>query len=99
MITPAGPYLRSLGTRITNEDNSVMLNLFTRYYGLEFFGTLEQAKGASFRRIEFKFNQYAAEALYHFGGDDQFYGGARYNYVKNDADKMLIAMKLLPAGI
>jgi hypothetical protein len=71
----------------TNKDNSVMLNLFARVYGLEFFGTVEQAKGTSaFGGAEFKFNQYAAEALYHFGGEDQFYGGARYNYVKNDKD-------------
>ena len=71
----------------TNKDNSVMLNLFTRFHGLEFFGTIEQAKGTpAFGGPDFNFNQYAAEALYHFGGDDQFYGGARYNYVKNDKD-------------
>jgi len=71
----------------TNEDNSVMLNLFTRFHGLEFFGTLEQAKGTpAFGGDDFKYNQYAAEALYHFGGDDQFYGGLQYNKVKNDKD-------------
>ena len=74
------------GPGTAGKDNSVMLNLFTRYYGLEFFGTIEQAKGASTKGTDFKFNQYAAEALYHFGGDAQFYGGARYDYVKNDVD-------------
>ncbi len=73
------------GPGSVSDDNSIMLNLFTRYYGLEFFGTLEQAKGSKGTN-DFKYNQYAAEALYHFGKDAQFYGGARYNYVKNDAD-------------
>ncbi len=73
------------GPGSTTKDNSVMLNLFTRYYGLEFFGTLEQASGTA-RSGDFKYSQYAAEALYHFGKDGQFYGGGRYNHVMNDND-------------
>lgn len=71
----------------TDKNNSLMLNLFVRYSGLEFFGTWENATGTSaFGGQEFKFNQFAAEALYHFGNKDQFYGGARYNIVSNDQD-------------
>ncbi|MCF8224090.1 MAG: hypothetical protein K9J25_13220 [Bacteroidales bacterium] len=71
----------------TDKVSSVMLNLFVRYSGLEFFGTYENASGTSaFGPQEFNFSQYAAEALYHFGNKDQFYAGARYNMVKNDQD-------------
>ncbi len=73
------------GPGSVNDDNSVMLNLFTRFHGLEFFGTYEQAKGAKGDK-DFTYNQYAVEALYHFGKEEQFYGGGRYNNVKNDTD-------------
>ena len=64
-----------------------MLNLFTKYKGLEFFGTYENASGTSaFGGASFKFTQYAVEGIYHFGKDEQFFGGARYNYVKNSTD-------------
>lgn len=67
------------------KDNSVMVNLFTKYYGFEFFGTYENAKGSpAYGGPDFKFSQYAAEGLYRFGKQEQFYGGARYNKVNND---------------
>jgi hypothetical protein len=34
-----------------------------------------------------EFNQYAIEGLYRFGGNEQFYGGLRYNSVDNDLDR------------
>jgi hypothetical protein len=78
------------GPGFTDRDNSYMLNLFTKYRGLEFFGTLENAKGTSaFGGAGFTYTQYALESLYHFGKDEKFFGGIRYNYVKNNADNSI----------
>ena len=75
------------GPGFTDELNSLMLNVFSKYQGLEFFGTYEKATGTSaFGGAEFDFKQVAAEALYRFGKDEQFFGGLRYNTVSNDAD-------------
>lgn len=74
------------GPGFTDKNNSFMVNLFTKYKGLEIFGTYENTTGTTaFGGIDFKFTQYAAEGLFHFGKDDRFFGGARYNYVKNSA--------------
>ncbi len=77
------------GPGILDKDNSLMLNLYTEYKGLEFFGTYETLNGTLLSSAETKFNQYAVEGLYHFGGKDQFYGGVRYNYASNDADQSI----------
>ena len=63
-----------------------MFNLFAKFYGLEVFGTLEKAKGTTTRGADFDYNQFAIEGLYHFGGQEQFYVGTRYNKVKNSDD-------------
>jgi len=70
----------------TDKDNSTMFNLFAKFYGLEVFGTLEKAKGTTTRGADFDYNQFAIEGLYHFGGQEQFYVGTRYNKVKNSDD-------------
>lgn len=69
----------------TTKDNSFMFNLFGKWKGLELFGTYEIAKGLA-RGMEFDFNQFAAEGLFRFGGEEQFYLGARYNKVNGDTD-------------
>ncbi len=84
-------------TAITyNEDNSYLLSLLLRYKGLEFFGTFESATGKTANGSasigissngngltgSFNFEQTAVEAIYHFGNLSQFYGGARYDAVK-----------------
>lgn len=66
--------------------NSLMVNLFSKFYGFEFFGTFENATGLYANAKEFKFSQIAAEGIYRFGGDEQFFAGARYNYVKGNKD-------------
>ena len=63
-----------------------MFNLFAKFYGLEVFGTLEKAKGTTTRGADFDYNQFAIEGLYHFGGQEQFYVGTRYNKVKDNTD-------------
>jgi hypothetical protein len=74
------------GPGFTNKDNSTMLNLFAKYYGFELFGTYEKAKGTGAFGGNFDFNQFAIEGIYHFGGQEQFYLGTRYNKVKNSTD-------------
>jgi len=76
------------GPGFTDKDNSLMTNLFAKFKGLEVFGTFETTKGTIvFGGANYKFSQFAAEALYRFGKQEQFYGGARYNFVNNDADE------------
>jgi hypothetical protein len=65
-----------------------MVNLFTKYKGLELFGTFENTTGTgAFSGADFAFAQYAIEALYRFGKDEQYYAGGRYNGVSNDQDQ------------
>jgi len=66
--------------------NAYMVNLFSRIYGFEFFGTFENATGLYPTSKEFRFNQIAAEALYRFGKEENFYVGGRYNVVKGNTD-------------
>ncbi len=68
-------------------DNSLMLDLFTKYKNIDFFGLYEMAKGTNTFNKDYNFSQYAFEGLYHFGGDKQFYLGARYNHVNDQDDQ------------
>jgi hypothetical protein len=63
-----------------------MANLFTKYKGLEFFGTYENFTGNLAGGVDAEYNQYAAEGLIRFGKNEQFYSGLRYNTVKNHLD-------------
>jgi len=72
------------GPGMTNKDNSVMLNLFVKYFGAEFFGTLESVKGTLLNGTEFDFGQFALEGLYRLGSDEQFFLGVKYNAAKNN---------------
>ncbi|NJK85919.1 MAG: hypothetical protein HC906_08080 [Bacteroidales bacterium] len=72
------------GPGTTRKNNSFMFNLFTNWKGFELFGTYELASGNTALGNEFDFNQFAAEALYRFGGENQFYLGGRYNVVNGD---------------
>ena len=80
----------------TDKNNSFMFNLFARYKGFEVFGTVESAKGTSpFGGSEFSYSQYAVEGVFHFGKNEQFFAGGRYNLVKNDND---MSVNRLQAG-
>tara|TARA_R110002124_G_scaffold120157_3_gene278024 strand:+ start:3355 stop:4650 length:1296 start_codon:yes stop_codon:yes gene_type:complete len=67
------------------EMTSFIINPFLKYQGLEFYGVIENVSGkissAPDRRT---FNQYGAELLYRFGGDEDFYIGGRYNLVDGE---------------
>ncbi len=83
------------GPGFTDRDNSFMFNLFTRYKGLELFGTLESAKGTSaFGGAGFTFKQYALEGMYRFGKDEEFFGGARYNFAENDNNNSVARLQI-----
>lgn len=81
------------GPGFTYKDNSLMVNLFTRLQGFELFATYESLKGTRLNGSEFNFSQYAAEALYWFGTNEQFYGGFRYNAVKNQINSEIQRME------
>jgi hypothetical protein len=74
------------GPGTATKDNSFMVNLFTKLKGFELFGTYETAKGLYASGNEFKFNQIGVEGLYRFGGQEQFYAGARYNMVNGNTN-------------
>lgn len=82
----ANAFTGNWGPGFTNKDNSLMLNFFTKYKGIEFFGTYESIKGTSLSGSEFDFSQYVLEGLYRFGKDEQFYAGGRYNAARNQTD-------------
>jgi hypothetical protein len=67
----------------SEEVHTFMGNLFLKYKGLEFFGTIESAKGRSIIETENrKARQYAGELVYRFPENTQnFWVGARYNTV------------------
>jgi len=59
---------------------AVQLNPFIKFKGLEFFGIYEIANGGE-EDNDGSYTQLAAELLYRFGGNEQFYIGGRYNQV------------------
>ncbi len=75
------------GPGLTKKDNSLMLNLFAQYKGLEFFGTYEKFKGNLMSGAQSEFSQYAAELVYRLGRNEQFFAGVRYNNALNDLDQ------------
>lgn len=77
------------GPGFTDRNNAIMANLFGKFYGLELFGTFEYNNGTSASGAEFTFQQLAAEGLYRFGKEEQFYGGARFNLVYNENDESI----------
>ncbi len=75
------------GPGLTDRNNAIMANLFGKFHGFELFGTYEHNSGTVLSGAEFTFQQIAVEGLYRFGKEEQFYGGARYNLVSNQADE------------
>lgn len=84
----------SWGPGLTNKDNSIMVNLFSQFKGLELFGTFETFKGTSLSGAEIEYAQYAGEGIYRFGGKDQFYGGLRYNKAWNQLDQSISRLQI-----
>ncbi len=71
----------------SNELTSIMINPFVRYKGLEFFGVIESSSGKARAEADRRnFQQYAADLLYRFGNNDDFYIGGRYNLVTGETN-------------
>jgi len=72
----------------TNNISALMLNVFYKFQGLEFFGTFENASGKSFANNvnpenvdQRSVTQLAAEVIYRFFEKEQVFVGARFNTV------------------
>lgn len=84
------------GPGFTDEQNSIMANLFVKYTGLEVFGTYETTSGTSaFGGAEFDFSQIAVQALYRFGKEEQYFAGGKFNSVSNSDD---MSVRRIEAG-
>ena len=67
---------------LKNQITAIMFNPFVKYKGLEFFGTIETAKGKATAEVDKRTaNQFAGELIYRFGKDENLYIGGRYNSV------------------
>jgi len=77
------------GPGFTDKNNAIMANLFGKFHGLEFFGTYEHSTGTNLAGADFTYNQFAADGLYRFGKEEQFYGGARFNLVSNQNNESI----------
>src|SRR5688572_4831454 len=65
--------------------DAVMLNGFFKVYGLELFGTYENAKGRSKSEYSTRtMNQYAGDVVYRFGKNENVFTGLRFNNVKGE---------------
>lgn len=66
----------------SNKVTAWVINPFVKFHGLELFGNIEQAKGrTATETAERTWNQYAAEGVYRFLGN-QLYVAGRYNTAK-----------------
>ncbi|MCB0706603.1 MAG: hypothetical protein KDC34_14915 [Saprospiraceae bacterium] len=64
----------------TDQVTAIMGNVFVKAYGLEVFGTYENISGRSSSETETRAaSQFAIEALYRLGKEENFYLGGRYN--------------------
>jgi hypothetical protein len=77
------PFSGRLNPGFSEEINTAMGNVFLKYKGLEFFGTIEDAKGRAITEVsERKATQYAGDLIYRFPqGKENFWAGFRYNTV------------------
>ena len=92
----ANAFTGNFGPGSASKDNSLMTNLLVKYKGLEFFGTYEAVNTTAIATgAPSYFNQYAVEGLYHFGKEEQFYVGGRYNATRS---KTTSAVNRLEAG-
>ena len=103
--TPANNYATGrLNPNFANQITALQLNGFVKYKGLEFFGTVETAKGKLHAEKEKrKANQYAADLVYRFGKEENLFIGARINtvsgqFLANNAAEQSSSRTALAAG-
>jgi hypothetical protein len=77
------PFSGRLNPGFSEEVHTYMGNLFLKYQGLEFFGTIENANGRAITETTNRWaTQYAGDVIYRFPqGKENFWLGFRYNTV------------------
>lgn len=63
---------------------AIQVNPFVKFKGIEFFGIYEMTSNGN-SEVGGAFTQIAAELLYRFGANEQFYLGGRYNSVSGES--------------
>ena len=74
---------------LTNQVTALQFNALLKAYGLELFGTVENAQGRTINEKvagtpKRKVNQYAVDAIYRIGVKENLFLGVRYNQVKGE---------------
>ena len=85
---------------LTDKLTTAMGNLFVKYHGLEWFTTIESAKGRALKETtgERTANQFATDLVYRFGKDENFWVGARYNTLSADVAASAAVTAVAPVG-
>lgn len=86
-----------LNPGLSDKVTTFMGNLFVKFHGLEWFSTIESAKGRAKDEVtgERVASQLATDLVYRFGKSENFWIGARYNTV----DAKMPATKLVAAVV
>jgi hypothetical protein len=92
-----------LNPNFRNVVQSIMINPFIKFKGLEVFGAYEIAKGRTFAETDDRtFNQISGEVIYRFLANEQLYVGARYikatGELQGFADEISIDRTAIAAG-
>ncbi len=81
--TSANFYSGRLAPRYSDKVFTFMINPFIKYKGIEFFGTYENANGRQSSEADMRnATQIAADLIFRFGKEENFYVAGRYNTVK-----------------
>jgi hypothetical protein len=81
--TDANYYSGRLRPGFSDKVSSFMVNPFIKYKGIEFFGTYENANGRTSAEADMRnVTQIAADLIFRFGKEENFYLAGRYNTVK-----------------
>ncbi|MEP0365832.1 MAG: hypothetical protein ABJN36_10125 [Cyclobacteriaceae bacterium] len=81
-----------------------MINPFVQFKGFEFFGTYEMTQNglsadANDATSGGQFTNVVAEALYRFGGTEQFYLGGRYNAVSGESTDVALTQEMTRVNV
>ena len=80
---------------------ALMGNLFVKFHGLEWFSTIEKAKGRAKDEItgERGANQLATDLVFRFGNDENFWVGVRYNTLTATLPATKTVLAIAPAPV
>ncbi|MFW5955417.1 MAG: hypothetical protein ACOCSK_01610, partial [Rhodothermales bacterium] len=84
-VVEGGDYSGRVHPNMRDKITAVQINPFIKFQGLELFGVIEQISGRLASETEDRsWSQYAAEAIYRFGANEQLYVGGRYNVASGE---------------